>query len=395
MFLGFPSPAAGTTALSAFCRSFAEDTGSLGISCHFLPSPFAAFFRSDSTIHTAIPHNLPTALRTGERMASISKHKGGYRAQVYIKGVRASRVFRTQREAQAWAAATEAELSTSPADRHTLADLIDRYRRDVLPRKKGGDHEDRQAAALVRDFPDMASKTLAALDTPDLAAWRDARLKKVSDATILRQLNWMRHAFRLAREEWKWMAHNPLKGMTIPRQPTPRTRRVLPIEVLRLCRALGYRAGRTPQTKSQEVALAFLVALRSGMRAGEILSLGKHNLDLSKRVASVAHKTQHITGRPREVPLTLSAIRLLSTVAEKPRCFEISSATLDVLFRKARDRLMIEDLHFHDSRAEALTRLARKVDVLTLSKISGHKDLRILQNAYYRETAEQIAARLP
>lgn len=58
------------------------------------------------------------------------------------------------------------------------------------------------------------------------------------------------------------------------------------------------------------------------------------------------------------------------------------------------DRLMIEDLHFHDTRAEALTRLARKVDVLTLAKISGHKDLRILQNAYYRETAEQIAARL-
>jgi integrase len=45
-------------------------------------------------------------------------------------------------------------------------------------------------------------------------------------------------------------------------------------------------------------------------------------------------------------------------------------------------------------RAEALTRLARKVDVLTLAKISGHKDLRILQNAYYREAAAEIAARL-
>ena len=71
----------------------------------------------------------------------------------------------------------------------------------------------------------------------------------------------------------------------------------------------------------------------------------------------------------------------------------MSSAVLDALFRKARDRLLIKDLHFHDSRAEALTRLSRKVDVLTLAKISGHKDLRILQG-YYRETAEQIAARL-
>lgn len=137
-----------------------------------------------------------------------------------------------------------------------------------------------------------------------------------------------------------------------------------------------------------------MVALRSGMRAGEILSLGKATLDLKRRVATVAHKTQHLTGRPREVPLTRHTCRLLAPVADQKRCFSISSAVLDTMFRKARDRLMIEDLHFHDSRAEALTRLARKVDVLTLAKISGHKDLRILQNAYYRETAAEIAARL-
>ena len=55
---------------------------------------------------------------------------------------------------------------------------------------------------------------------------------------------------------------------------------------------------------------------------------------------------------------------------------------------------MIEDLHFHDSRAEALTRMARKVDVMTLAKISGHKDLRMLQNVYYRESPEEIAQRI-
>jgi integrase len=60
-----------------------------------------------------------------------------------------------------------------------------------------------------------------------------------------------------------------------------------------LCRNLGYRPGRAPETKSQEVALAFLVALRSAMRAGEVLSLGKETLDLGRRVATVEHKTQH------------------------------------------------------------------------------------------------------
>ena len=327
-------------------------------------------------------------------MASIGRYGRGYRAQVYVAGQRASATFRTMREAQAWASAKEADLERAPASRHTLADLIKRYREEVLPGKKGCIHEDRQAAAMLRDFPALVAKPLADLDTPDLAAWRDARLAVVSDATVLRQLNWLRHALRLARDEWRWMAHDPLKGMRIPRQPAPRVRRVAPLEVLRLCRALGYRAGRAPVTRSQEVALAFLVALRSGMRGGEILSLGRGNLDLKRRVASVEHKTQHLTGRPREVPLTRHAIRLLKPVADRERCFTVASATMDTLFRKARDRLLIEDLHFHDSRAEALTRLARKVDVMTLAKISGHQDLRILQRAYYRETAEQIAARL-
>lgn len=394
MIAELASPAAGTTAVYLFIPRHEVLPYKTGRFSLFVPQATLPFLASDSTIHNAIPHNLPTALRTGERMASITRYRGGYRAQVYIKGVRASKVFRTMREAQAWATAKEAELAASPADRHTLRQLIERYDEEVMSRKKGAAYEGRQAKALLRDFPELADKLLSELDTPDFAAWRDARLKKVSDATILRQMNWLRHAFRIARQEWKWMTRNPLEGLTLPKNPTPRDRRVSPAEVRMICRALNYRPGKVPQTKGQEVALAFMVALRSGMRAGEILSLGRDNLDLKRRVAKVAHKTQHLTGRPREVPLLGPARRLLEPVADLPRCFTLSSATLDALFRKARDKLLIKDLHFHDTRAEALTRLARKVDVMTLSKISGHKDVRILVNAYYRETAEQIAARL-
>ena len=327
-------------------------------------------------------------------MASVGKHGRGYRAQVYVGGRRASKVFRTLREANAWAAVKEHELETAPMGQRTLGQMLEHYIETIMPDKRGGDLEARQARAFLRDFPDLAAKKLADLDTPDFAAWRDERLKTVSDATVLRNLNWLRHAFRIAREEWRWLEGNPLKGLRIPKNPAPRTRRVSPLEVRAICRILSYRPGKAPQTQSQEVALAFMVGIRSGMRAGEILSLGRANLDLKRRVASVAHKTQHLTGKPRDVPLTRHAVRLLRPVAHLEACFSLSSATLDVLFRKARDRLLIEDLHFHDSRAEALTRLSRKVDVMTLAKISGHKDLRILQNTYYRETADEIAARL-
>ncbi|XLV70305.1 tyrosine-type recombinase/integrase (plasmid) [Ralstonia syzygii subsp. celebesensis] len=185
-----------------------------------------------------------------------------------------------------------------------------------------------------------------------------------------------------------------MTGCGCQSDPAPRTRRVAPREVRLICRALNYRTGHAPKTKSQEVALAFLVALRTAMRASEILRLGNGTLDMQRRVATVEHKTQHLTGRPRQVPLSRHAIRLLRPVADRERCFTLTSAMLDALFRKARDKLMLADLHFHDSRAEALTRLSRKVDVMTLAKISGHKDLRILQEVYYREAAEDIAARL-
>ncbi|CAM2144585.1 Tyr recombinase domain-containing protein [Pararobbsia alpina] len=261
-------------------------------------------------------------------------------------------------------------------------------------------------AALIRNFPLLAEKTLAQVRTPDLADWRDARLqgfigpdgepvRPVSGSSVVRDAVWLGNAFSVARLEWHWMQNNPWEGFRQSMAAPPRDRRVDPWKQVRpLCRRLGYVTGAVPTTKQQEVALAFLVALRTGMRAGELLQLGGGMLGIVQRVATVKHKTQHLTGRPRKVPLTRHAIRLLRPVAYKESCFTLTSASLDALFRKCRDQLVITGLHFHDSRAEALTRLSRKVNVMTLAKISVHKDIGLLQNTYYRETAAQIAARL-
>jgi integrase len=347
-------------------------------------------------------------------VASITPHKDGWRVQLSVLGERDSKVLRTKREANAWAAMREHEMrqrkDLSPAELHTLREMLEKYDRDVIPGKRGSRPESLRLRAFLRNFPDLADRKLSDVKTPDLAAWRDARLKgfvgsdgekvpAVSPASVQRDISWLRNAFSIARKEWHWMESNPFEGFRLPADPPPRDRRVHPHEVRLICRLLGYRSGVAPETKSQEAALAFLVALRSAMRAGEILSLGKATLNLRRRVATVDHKTQHLTGKPREVPLSRHAIRLLKPVADREKCFTITSGSLDTLFRKARDRLAvahpeIAELHFHDSRAEALTRLSRKVDVMTLAKISGHADLKILHKTYYRESAEDIAARL-
>ena len=74
-------------------------------------------------------------------------------------------------------------------------------------------------------------------------------------------------------------------------------------------------------------------------------------------------------------------------------CYRVVVAKVDALFRKARDRCGIVDLHFHDSRANAITMLARHLDILDLARAVGHSDLKKLM-IYYRKTAEDIAAGL-
>lgn len=331
-------------------------------------------------------------------MASITPHKDGWRAQVYVDGARDSKVLSTKREAKAWAATREIELRAkkrrTPAERRTVKEALHEYAEKVSPTKRGARAEQLRLAAFIRDFPRMAELKLAEFNTPELAAWRDTRLKIVSTAAVNRDINLLRNVFTIAREEWHWMEHNPFEGFRPPPEAAPRTRRISWREVKRIVRWLGHRPGVAPVSKSQEVALAFLVALRSAMRVSEILSLGHGTLDMKKRVATVHHKMEYLTGKPRGVPLTRQAIRLLKPVANREHCFTVTADSLDAIFRKAKKSLSIGDLHFHDSRAEALTRLARRVDVMTLAKISGHKDLRLLQEVYYRETAEDIAARL-
>jgi integrase len=99
------------------------------------------------------------------------------------------------------------------------------------------------------------------------------------------------------------------------------------------------------------------------------------------------------TRSARAVPLSTTALTILDQLSgvDGVKVFGLTSATLDALWRKARDRAMISDLHFHDTRGEALTRLSKKLDVMQLARVSGHKDLRILHAVYYRETVEDIA----
>ncbi|XLV71216.1 hypothetical protein ACKZDW_04340 (plasmid) [Ralstonia syzygii subsp. celebesensis] len=59
---------------------------------------------------------------------------------------------------------------------------------------------------------------LSQFRTPQLAGWRDARLKTVAASSFIRDVNWLRNACAVARKEWKWLEHNPFDGLRLPKR---------------------------------------------------------------------------------------------------------------------------------------------------------------------------------
>src|SRR3982751_3637367 len=206
-------------------------------------------------------------------MGTITRYKGKrgttYRAEVYVKGQRASKSHPTRADAKAWIWNMEEELAKPPADTATLADAIAKYEREAMPERRGSAYEATRLKSLARE--PIAGKPLSGLTTAALEAWRDGRLAKVSAATVAREMNLVRSVLGKA-VKWYGLPGNPLKGVESPESPPSRKRRVTDEEVAEITRRLGY-AGGVPENLSQRVAVAFLLALETAMRAGEILGL--------------------------------------------------------------------------------------------------------------------------
>lgn len=193
------------------------------------------------------------------------------------------------------------------------------------------------------------------------------------------EINLLRHLLHVARDEWRWIDHDPLRGVKIPKENEARTALWRWQQIRRVLRA-GQQSG----GKTREVAEAFHISLRTGMRLQECLA-APGGLDVASSVVTLASTK---TGK-RRIPVGRIACRLLQRPA-----FVVGPNEASTLFAKLTKQLCIDGLTFHDARATALTHLARRVDVLTLAKISGHRDANLLLNVYYRETEAAIAARL-
>ncbi len=325
-------------------------------------------------------------------MASFRKKGNGWEASICRKGIRTSKTFDTKLEASHWAADTEKEIISGKhgeIPNKTFGDLLTRYAETVSVTKRGAQWEQHRINAFLRDeFTDVK---LSHLKPETFSAWRDRRLASVSAGTVLREINLLSHAINTAIKDWGWLKINPLSGIRRPSEPLPRDRIVTDTEIEKLLFALGYDYDRKPIGVSERVGAAMLFAIETAMRAGEIAKLTWNYVDIGKKTARLIETKN---GHKRDVPLSGEAIRILEQIrVDTESVFNLQTSQIDVNFRKAKDRCMINDATFHDFRHLAITRLAQKIDVLDLARMTGHRDLKKLM-IYYNPTAEDIAKKL-
>jgi integrase len=327
-------------------------------------------------------------------MSKVTPHGKGWRAQVRRKGHRPlSKTFPLKKQAEAWRDIQEAAIVRGELgirQRHTVGEALKKYREE-----RARNRWETNRILLLEADP-IAKLDLGALDSSHLSALRDRELARVNPATgkaregttVRRIFSLLASVFKVARADWKWLTHNPFQDFERPAPKKGRARGLEQAEIDATVAALGW-VGGAPENASQQVAVAFLLAIETAMRAGEILSLGWEQV-FPKKV----HLTKTKNGDERDVPLTLRARELLGYMRgiDAAQVFTVAEGSRDKLFRDARVRAGLKGFTFHDSRSEGLSRLSKKpgMDILTLARITGHRDLNSLL-IYFRRSMEDVA----
>jgi integrase len=201
--------------------------------------------------------------------------------------------------------------------------------------------------------------------------------------------------FNIAVRE-QWLPRNPFNnGESLISTETPRTRLLGRDEEARLFDAIDAESMRA------HLKGICLIALDCALRRGEIFTLTWQDVDLDRRTITVKAFNSK-TARARTVAMTTRVYEWLivcwqeSFQDQSGRVFNVR-VTIKTAFRKALKVAGIQDFHFHDCRATAISRMIQAgMPPAEVMRVSGHTTLRAF-SVYVRtdiDTAFRAAALL-
>lgn len=324
-------------------------------------------------------------------MASLIQNtSGNWRVQIEFRGQREYKTFKSKSLAQQWAKQRESELqrgllaSVDDAQKTPLEAVIARYRERVLPTKRN--RSDRFTLELLGDR--FGRFRLISLQSKHVADFRDDRLAEgKAPATVVKELNLLRVLIDYAISDMGiYLPANPARMVKNPSVKNARDRILSDEEEEKLFAAFNH-----PMLPS-----ITRLALETACRLGELLNMQWAHIDFSVRTLKIPVTKTDV---PRTIPLSTAAIETLNELPRPIDSGRIFSCwaridSFENVFRRAVKNAGLTDFRFHDLRHTATSRLAKRIpNVVELSRITGHTDLKMLSR-YYHISAEDLAKKL-
>ena len=342
-------------------------------------------------------------------MANIEKRTSqtgevSYRAKIRLKGFPTeSATFTRLTDAKKWVQDTESAMRNNryfqshEAKKHTVTELIDRYIKDVLPRKPKSQVV--QTTQLTRWKEEIGKKVLADVNTALLISCRDKlQNEKLNEkgrmrtpATLNRYMAALSHVFTVAVKEWGWMETNPTLKIDKLKEPRGRIRFLSDNERKRLL-------NECKRSVSKYLYTIVVLALSTGARRNEIVKLDWKDVDL-KRGAITLHDTKN--SERRVLPIRGHALELMKEHAKVRNLYcqyvftgannECHPPDIQSAWKAALRRAEIEDFKFHDLRHSAASYLAMNgASLAEIAEVLGHKTLQMVKR--YAHLSEQHTA---
>jgi integrase len=315
-----------------------------------------------------------------------------YTVEVRLKGYpRQTATFKRKTDAKKWIQDTESAIregrhfKTAEAKKHTLAELVDRYIRDVLPTKP------RQAPAqkpqLERWKAELGSYLLADITPALIVEVKDKlslettpRGNQRNPATVVRYMAALSHAFTIAVKDWGWIENNPMIKVTKPKESRGRVRFLDDDERASLLQACK-------ESSNEWLYICVILALSTGMRQGELMNLKWSDVNLKDRYI-ILHETKN--GERRRVPLSGPALDLLQQHSKVRRLdtpllfpsakYPDQPIDLRKPFHNALKAAGITDFKWHDLRHCTASYLAMNgASLAEIAEILGHKTLQMVK----------------
>lgn len=309
------------------------------------------------------------------------------------------KTFNTRRDAEAWASIVESEMargvfvSRVEAETTTLGEALDRYWDEIRSKMRNAER-DKYLHRRWRSHP-LSKRFLASIRGAELAQHRDER-RAVGKAenTIRVELAYLSQLFEVCRKEWGMEGlMNPVRNIRMPSGSRERDRRL---------KASEYESLATELAKSDNpwILAAFDLAIETSLRQGMLFKLRWDWVNLNARVIHIPpeHRGTGNKAVPAAIPLSSKAVQVLSGL---PRSLNgavlgCSQNALACVWKRALMRLGYKhgDLHWHDLRHEAASRLFEKgLHPMEVASITGHRNLNTLRR-YTHLQASDLARKL-